>query len=1180
MKKNWGISFLILCFELSNLHIGLADQVVAIPPIVVQPVALNQQAKQNSQDEKQIKELIENNNELIQQDLDRQNDENLAKLDQSMLNYRQNIVSQQNKYADLIKLTEDADDTTVHHELVEKSDMLAQKYLMLEALKDEMTSLNERLENQQLREEAQEGSTLDGYKKITQEQQNKIQILVTRLSEMDQRIEHLDDMLSERDERIAQLKDSLSMAEKEIDMLKQQALELSLKGDQIKAQVYQVQGATQQAQHEDKDLDHIQSQVEELRNTIDQQARDIEAKDEVIKIQAQELQHLPNTGAVSGQDNIAIPPIYVNPSVSAQKNIATSPIYVNRTSVNPAPNTVSPSPVYSTKPQVIVRRVPEVKTVYVNRSTTVDLSPYRNRIEAQDKMLVVKDQQLSQQQAQAQTQLDSLKSQTQGQLDSLKNQLQQQDQDLKSKEDMIHWLNQAVEMNKSKAQYFKLTAQQSNLSLQAIQDQIQRIKNDFVERFRNYDQIETSLTSLRQTVYRLDDQLQEKQQQVDLLKDELERKINEQRIMAQQEVRMQAELNGQIRDRDNQIAQMKGDMLALQQQQADQKSQNQKEQDLISQLNNSHDQITQMKGDQKAQTQKEQGLASQLDESKQQVTQLKDQVKSIQQAQAGDDRLKLAQQLINLQQQETDLLDQKARLGLEQYKIFESHYNSFEQRMGSLIDQRQIEQVDMKDTINSLQNDSDLKQQEIDSLKTKIEEKIAQEANGQALQMQVEQLTSELQDKQNQIINLQKSIQSGATGQSDASTVQLAREQQKVEELTQQLDEKKAESSNLNNLVSQYQQKLEAKNSQYNAQMGQVLSSHHDFDQMQKQIADLTLNLQDREAQIRDLQTKDLSLSVIQERAMDDKITESKNTILQLQAKADVQQQEINNLKMELALARQQLNGSASPDEVEFLRSGLKKATAELRQKEDLLGELQAEVNENKGNSKEQGFDLAQVKQQLQKTYDQLSSVQEDLKYKDMEITRLKEQGVLKTGDLQDQIKDLKKKSNQNEMAALKVQLQNSQSRVDELEGQLDQYTKNETGGSSDTSDLQEQLNNANTRIQQLEAQLQTPNAPSQAAVVVAAPVVEPKERGHEAQKLRAELDRANMQLDQANGQIKLLQDELTMYTKHSKRDALQEKLDQATHEINQQGEVINYLVDKLNKDGQKVDLAPYFSKS
>lgn len=91
---------LIVCFGFSNIKLGWANDVVAISPVVVQPYdaqALNQQMlerdRQNRDEEITIKQLIEENDKLIQSTLASQQDEGLRKMDRVMLSYRDALLS-------------------------------------------------------------------------------------------------------------------------------------------------------------------------------------------------------------------------------------------------------------------------------------------------------------------------------------------------------------------------------------------------------------------------------------------------------------------------------------------------------------------------------------------------------------------------------------------------------------------------------------------------------------------------------------------------------------------------------------------------------------------------------------------------------------------------------------------------------------------------------------------------------------------------------------------------------------------------------------------------------------------------------------------------------------------------------------------------------------------------------
>ncbi len=216
--------------------------------------------------------------------------------------------------------------------------------------------------------------------------------------------------------------------------------------------------------------------------------------------------------------------------------------------------------------------------------------------------------------------------------------------------------------------------------------------------------------------------------------------------------------------------------------------------------------------------------------------------------------------------------------------------------------------------------------------------------------------------------------------------LQLSRKQQQADLLKQELDSKIAQSAQMTLMMSDYQKKLESKDNAYNEQWGQILSSKNYQARMEKQIADLNARLQEKEAQVvkikkdmydlqewasakdRNLQAKDLSLSMIQQKMMDEK----------------------NNL----ALARQQIKDMPNSDEIDFLRTGLKKATAQLKQKDEMLSQIKANADKYAKEFKKQSQEFQSLKGQLQNAYEEIKHKNEDLKYKDMEIVRLKERSA------------------------------------------------------------------------------------------------------------------------------------------------------------------------------------------
>jgi chromosome segregation ATPase len=547
----------------------------------------------------------------------------------------------------------------------------------------------------------------------------------------------------------------------------------------------------------------------------------------------------------------------------------------------------------------------------------------------------------------------------QSQVDALKDRLHQQDQDLKAKIDSIRWLNEVLAATKNKAEYFKLTAQQEHMSMQQLQQDVRNIKDDFAQRFKDFDHYASSISSLKDQVALLGGQLAQKQQQVDLLKDELEKKI--------------ADLH------DQKQAQEKG----------------------------------------------EETYKAQLGDKQEEIVKMKKDIDGIHQGQANDDRLKLAQQLINLQEKEASLIDEKSRLALMQYDIFDRHFNAFEKKMRSLLADHQVQNMDQQARMEELKDKLNLRQQEIDTLKGQLEAKINDQKDQEELNRQNHELKAQLVVKEDQIADMKKEIQQGQGTKEDRDALkrQLALQQDRADQLKQQLDNETAQSGKMTLMLEDYQKKLESGDNANSQELKQVLASRNDQAQMEKQIA--SLNAQ--------LQQKDLTLSM-----------------LNLRMK-NVNAQEITDLKTELALAREQLKGMPSSDEIEFLRSGLKKAALQLKQKSEMFLQIKANADEYAKEFKAQTQEFQSVKQQLQNAYVEINHRNEDLKYKNLELTRLKERTAIKEGELQDKIRSLTRgistvettsmsKSQRDQVVSLEVQLKNAALKIKQLKSEIDGY--------------------------------------------------------------------------------------------------------------------------------------------
>lgn len=281
----------------------------------------------------------------------------------------------------------------------------------------------------------------------------------------------------------------------------------------------------------------------------------------------------------------------------------------------------------------------------------------------------------------------------------------------------------------------------------------------------------------------------------------------------------------------------------------------------------------------------------------------------------------------------------------------------------------------------------------------------------QQIQREVRDAKAQLQDKENQITAMKTQIQSAQKAQAQADTLrqQLVDQQNKVDLLKQELESKITQSNKMTLLMEDYQKKLESKDNTTNEQLRQLLFFKNYQARMEAQIADLNARLQEKEAQIikikkdmydlqelarvkdRDLQAQDLNLSMIQQKTIDEKINEYQGKINGLQATNDKKTQETRSLRAELALIREQIKGMPSSDEIDFLKTGLSRAAAQLKQKNAMLASIKANADQYEKELQAQSKEFQSIKEQLQNVYEEINRKNEDLKYKGMTIIRLKE---------------------------------------------------------------------------------------------------------------------------------------------------------------------------------------------
>ena len=247
---------------------------------------------------------------------------------------------------------------------------------------------------------------------------------------------------------------------------------------------------------------------------------------------------------------------------------------------------------------------------------------------------------------------------------------------------------------------------------------------------------------------------------------------------------------------------------------------------------------------------------------------------------------------------------------------------------------------------------------------------------------------------------------------------QLSQKQQQVDLLKKELDSKNAQSDQMALMMSDYQKKLESKDNAYNQELGQVLLAKGDQVQMEKQVAYLNAQLQEKEAQVVKIKKGMYDLQELM--SVKDRDLQAKNL----------------SLSIELALARQKLNGMPGSDEINFLRTGLKVAAVQLKQKDEMLSQIKANADEYEKEFKGQTREFQSLK-------DQLLNAQ-------MEITRLKDRPPMSGSGLQKQVmiltqkleaseKKLRIKTHENEVGILEAQLRSANLKIKDLQSQLNQ---------------------------------------------------------------------------------------------------------------------------------------------
>jgi len=330
------------------------------------------------------------------------------------------------------------------------------------------------------------------------------------------------------------------------------------------------------------------------------------------------------------------------------------------------------------------------------------------------------------------------------------------------------------------------------------------------------------------------------------------------------------------------------------------------------------------------------------------------------------------------------------------------------------------------------------KSQQVDLLRSELENKIAEQKSQSVLARQIKDLKTQLQDRDERITALKAKLQAGQGGNQDLDALkqQLAAQQDKADQLKQQLDSKTTQADQLTLMLNEYQKKLESKDNAFNGQWGQILAFKNYQIKMDKQVADLNTRLQEKEAQVikikealyelqksssakdSEYQAKDLSLSILQQRLKDEKL-----------------------LRM------------PDSDEVNFLRAGFKQATMQLEQKDALLHQVQANADEYQKEFKDQSLEFQSLKDQLRDARAEIALIKDHspANVKDLRAQLKKANAEIK--DLQTQLDQLRSVSSNSPLEEKLTQALNKMIEQGQVINTLTQKLQDCQQGSNSTKD-------------------------------------------------------------------------------------------------------------------------------
>ena len=1019
MNRKLGVGLLIVCFGFSNVNVVLASEVVNVPPIIVQPYA-NQplvqqgldQDRKNRDEEIEIRNVVQENDKLIREVLAHQQDANLARIDQVMNDYENKLYAR-----DQERILANGQHVSPRYAslvaLTEDADAMTQDNAALankDALLAQKYQMLETLKdemvalNDKLRN--QDAQALNQKDKIIAAYKNLVEDQQSKIQLLVQRLSEMDQRLSHFDAIIAQKDQQIQALNSNLSMDRN---ELATKDDTIKelqAQMAVLLGESKEISFRNGQL---KSQIDDLAkasgSTDNSQLLIASLKDQVQKQEA-DLKSKDQLLKEQG-DQIAFLQKDPKSSLSAIANV--------------------PSAVPANQDEMIkekdelIKSQNELLAQYAKKLNEAPAAVVMNHPAAanqdQDAVIKEKDELIKSQAAQLADVTkqakdhDAAYSQVQDEITGLRNRLHQQDLDLKAKNDSLRWLNQVLAAAKDKADFYKISSQKDRLSLQQVKSELSNIKDDLSEHLKNFDRFENVIVDLKGQVSRLRSQLADKQNQVDLLKSELANRITKENDQSQQDAQLQQDLKEQLKAK----------------------------QDLIIKLK---DQIQSIQAD---------------EDNKEQI------LKNA--ATQAQDRVKLARQLIDLQEQEAQLLDEKNSLVAGGSTTFEQRAQKLEADIRGVLGSHHSRIANLKNRMAQLSNELGQKEDVIDQLNANLRDKVAQLKDQTAmdyeitdLKDQIDHLNDQLHEKQTEIGNLQDQIHSRHVTEQEVNVlkVRLSDQENNLQTIKQEFDSKVGELNRVTLLMEDYKVKFQTAQG------------------TQAQVDVLKAQLAAQESKLDQLEV-----------ALRQKITREVN------AQIDALNQELTDEKSKVELLKQNLNDKIG----ELNRANLKidEYKAKLQTLQETEGQVDTLKQELAGQENRMGLLTAELKERIAqaKTQKVLEFQIQDLKSqfndKQKEIAALKAE-VLAGQETQAQTETLMRQlsDEQNKAQLLRQELESRSAQNDQMTQIIADYQKKLEAKDSAYNDqlrqtliakknqslMEAQINELNSRLQDEEAQL------------------------------------------------------------------------------------------------------------